>query len=62
MNKNDFKNPGARGLRPRTPGLTNFFLQQLWGKHLQWDKPLYDDLKKKWNEISQNIEDMATQT
>ena len=25
------------------------FLQELWGKHLQWDEPLHDELKNKWN-------------
>ena len=25
------------------------FLQELWGKNLQWDQPLNDELKKKWN-------------
>ena len=28
------------------------FLQELWGKHLQWDEPLHDDLKNKWRMIS----------
>ena len=26
-------------------------------KHLQWDEPLHDDLKNKWNVTSQNIQD-----
>ena len=32
-------------------------LQEIWGKHLQWDDPLHDDLANKWNAISQNIQD-----
>ena len=28
------------------------FLQDLWGKHLQWDEPLDDELKNKWNILS----------
>ncbi|MCY3927479.1 MAG: A17 family peptidase [Acidobacteria bacterium] len=36
------------------------FLQELWGKCLQWDEPLHDDLKNKWNVISQNIQDATT--
>ena len=38
------------------------FLQDLWGKHLQWDEPLHDELKNKWNVISQNIQNATSQT
>ena len=36
------------------------FLQELWGKRLQWDEPLHDDLKNKWSVISQNIQDVTS--
>ena len=38
------------------------FLQDLWGKHLQWDEPLDDELKNKWNILSQNIHSATSQT
>ena len=38
------------------------FLQELWGKHLQWDEPLHDELKNKWNILSQNIQNATSQT
>ena len=37
-------------------------LQDLWGKYLQWDEPLHDELKNKWNVISQNIQNATSQT
>lgn len=38
------------------------FLQDLWGKHLQWDEPLHDKLESRWNVISQNIQNATSQT
>ena len=38
------------------------FLQELWGKNLQWDEPLDDELKNKWNILSRNIQSATSHT
>ena len=38
------------------------FLQELWGKDLQWDELLDDEFKNKWNILSRNIQSATSHT
>ena len=47
------------GLVAPTPIRAKIFIQKLWKEHLEWDEPLSKELTDEWQEIKNDLQDVA---